>query len=198
MHMSRCATPGVQKRKENTIPFGNLMKSQVHLELPRTEVQMQHVTWLSIDIHCASCSCLVGCLLCEQQLLYLPTCRCMSTMQCQSKYKTQLPCYGAAADLGFQASSVLTCHVLQSCAASRHRGQSFCTTPLLPWSLLLHYSFSSSALPLLLARAAAAVFMLCPRAAVSCGLLYSLRQRIFLCCCLLLCLVLLSLRLSSL
>ncbi len=134
MHMSRCATPGAQKRKENTIPFGNLMKSQVHLELPRTEVQMQHVTWLSIDIHCASCSCLVGCLLCEQQLLYLPTCRCMSTMQCQSKYKTQLPCCGAAADLGFQASSVLTCHVLQSCAASRHLGHFSCTTPspLLP------------------------------------------------------------------
>jgi len=65
-------------------------------------------------------------------LLYLPTCRSTSTLQCQSTRKTQQPCCGAAADLGFQASSsVLTCHVLQSCAASRHRGQFSCTIPLL-------------------------------------------------------------------
>ncbi len=66
MHMSRCATPGAQKRKENTIPFGDLMKSQVYLGLLRTKVQ--HVTRLSTDVHCTSCSPLVGCLLCEQRL----------------------------------------------------------------------------------------------------------------------------------
>ena len=46
------------------MPFDNLTKSQVHLELPRTEVQMQHVTRLSADVHCTSRSSLVGCLLC--------------------------------------------------------------------------------------------------------------------------------------
>ncbi len=120
-------------------------------------------------------------------LLYLPTCRCTSTLQCQPRCKTQQPCCGGAADLGFQASSsVLTCHVLQSCAASRHHGQSSCTTPLLlPWSLLLHYS-SSSALSLLLALPAAAVFMQCPPAAFSCVLLHNLREYLFclfFCCC---------------
>ncbi|KAL0032690.1 hypothetical protein WJX79_003585 [Trebouxia sp. C0005] len=44
---------------------------------------------------------------------------------CQSTREAQLPGYGAAADLGFQASSShLPCHTLQGCAASRHHEES--------------------------------------------------------------------------
>lgn len=84
-------------------------------------------------------SCWLPVVCCAVKLLsQLPTCRCMGTMQCQSTREAQLPGYGAAADLGFQASSShLPCHTLQGCAASRHHGQSFCTTALLPWSSAL-------------------------------------------------------------